>query len=305
MSETWPAGVLTALVTPLRDDALDIAALNDLIEYQIAAGVSGFVIGGGTGEYGALTIEERLQLGREAVRIIDGRVAAVVQTGTLATRDALRLSRDAEDAGASSLLIASPYGEPITWAERLHFYEQVTASVTLPIMIYNTPPSGLLTLEELKTLSGLQNVSAVKDSSGDPVFMGDVLAWSQGSDFAVYVGLDSSLYEAVSAGARGAVFGAANVVPGAVSAMARELREHGPSRDSYQRWRPLRQFLRFMENSPNYMALCKAGCALNGVPVGEVRQPYLMPQPAEIAELQERLPEIHRLFTTTTTSPPR
>ena len=296
MTNSWPAGVLTALVTPLGNDELDVDALGHLIEYQIAAGVSGVVIGGGTGEYGALSLEERRRLAREAVRIIDGRVAAVVQTGALATRDAIALSRDAESIGATGLLVASPFGEPINWTERRHFYAEVTASVELPIMIYNTPPSGLLTLDELKVLANLPNVSAVKDSSGDPVFMGDVLTWSAHADFAVYVGLDSSLYDAISAGARGAVFGAANVVPGPVSDVARDLRQNGPSRDSYQRWQPLRGFLRFMENSPNYMALCKAGCELNGIHVGQVRPPYLMPEPAEITELASRLTEIQTRY---------
>ena len=296
MTTTWPNGVVTALVTPLSEDELDIAALEDLIEHQLAAGISGFVIGGGTGEYGALSIEERRRLAREAVRIIDGRVAAIVQTGALATRDAIALSRDAAAAGASGLLVASPFGEPISWAERRRFYEDVSASVALPIMIYNTPPSGLLTLDQLKDLARLPNVSAVKDSSGDPVFMGDLLEWAAGSDFGVYVGLDSFLYDALSAGATGAVFGAANVVPGAVSRVAHQLRTDGPSAESYQRWKPLRSFLRFMEQSPNYMALCKAGCELNGLPVGEVRPPYLMPQPAEIAELADRLTTINRLY---------
>ena len=293
---TWPSGVLTALVTPLFHDELNIDVLEDLIEYQLAAGVSGFVIGGGTGEYGALSIEERRRLAREAVRIIDGRVAAVVQTGALATRDSIALSQDAAAAGASGLLIASPFGEPINWAERRRFYEDVSAGVELPIMIYNTPPSGLLSLEELKDLARLPNVSAVKDSSGDPVFMGDLLEWAAGSEFGVYVGLDSFLYDAISAGATGAVFGAANVVPGPVSSIARQLRSDGPSSESYQRWKPLRSFLRFMEQSPNYMALCKAGCEINGLHVGEVRPPYLMPESAEIAELADRLARINRLY---------
>lgn len=299
MTNPWPAGVLTALVTPLAGDELDVGALEALIDNQIGAGIAGFVIGGGTGEYGALTIAERLRLAREAIRIVDGRAATVVQSGALATRDCLTLGRDAERAGATGLLIASPFGEPISWAERLRFYEAVTAATELPVMLYNTPPSGLLTVAEIEQLAQLPRVSAIKDSSGDPVLLGDLLTRFAGSGFSVYIGLDSFLYDAIGSGARGAVFGAANVVPGPVSRVARELLNHGQSPQSRQRWQPLREFLRFMENSPNYMALCKAGCALNGIPVGEVRAPYMMPAPEEVDELARRLKEITDQFAAT------
>lgn len=296
MTTIWPQGLLTALVTPLENDELNVPVLAELIEQQIASGVKGLVIGGGTGEYSLLTTEERLRLGREAIRLIDGRVAAVVHTGALTTRDAITLSQDAAAAGATGLLIASPYGEAISWAERLRFYERVTASVSVPVMIYNTPPSGLLTLDEVRQLAELPNVSAVKDSSGDPVLMGDLLTWSADTDFAVYVGLDSYLYDAIGAGATGAVFGAPNIVPDLLAQIADAVIADGQSEALRARWQPLREFLRFMEVSPNYMALCKAGCALNGIAVGDVREPYLMPHQDEVDELRSRLADVRAAF---------
>ena len=240
----WPAGLMTALVTPLTDGQVDGSALTALIERQIAAGVAGLVIAGGTGEYGALTMAERQHLAREAIARVDGRIAVVVHTGALATRDSITLSRSAEAEGATGILLASPYGEPINWRERVHFYERVTAGVSLPVMIYNTPPSGLLTLSEIAQLSTLPNISAVKDSSGDPVLMGDLLAWSTAADFGVYVGLDSFLYDAISAGARGAVFGAASATPEILVRLVAELKATGPTKAPWERWPPLRPFLR-------------------------------------------------------------
>ncbi len=292
----WPEGLMTALVTPLTDGQVDGAALSALIERQIAAGVAGLVIAGGTGEYGALTMAERQHLAREAIARVDGRIAVVVHTGALATRDSITLSRSAEAEGATGILLASPYGEPINWRERVHFYERVTASVSLPVMIYNTPPSGLLTLSEIAQLSTLPNISAVKDSSGDPVLMGDLLAWSAAVDFSVYVGLDSFLYDAISAGARGAVFGAASATPEILVRMVGELKSTGPTKATVGRWQRLRPFLRFMESSPNYMSICKAACTLQGIDVGDVREPYLMPEPAELAELERQLTAVQRAF---------
>lgn len=290
----WPAGLMTALVTPMRNDRLDTGALAALIERQIAAGVAGLVIAGGTGEYGALTLAERQQLAADAVRLVDGRIAVVVHTGALATEDSITLSRHAQAEGATAILVASPYGEPINWRERVHFYDRVTASVSLPVMVYNTPPSGLLTLDEIRELAELPNISAVKDSSGDPVLMGDLLAWSATTDFSVYVGLDSFLFDAVSAGARGAVFGAASATPEIIARMVRELQSTGSTEAARAHWKLLRPFLRFMERSPNYMAICKAACTLQGIDVGDVREPYLMPEPSELGELEQHLAKVQR-----------
>jgi 4-hydroxy-tetrahydrodipicolinate synthase len=295
-SSPWPVGLLTALVTPMKDDKVHGAALGPVVDRQIGTGIRGLVVGGGTGEYGALTSDERQQLATEAIAAVGGRVPVVIQTGALTTRDAVTLSQHAEQAGAAAIMVASPFGEPINWRERLRFYEVLTAEISLPVMIYNTPPSGLLTFGQIRQLAELPHVSAVKDSSGNPELMGDLVEWAEGTDFAVYVGVDSLLYDAVRTGARGAVFGAANLIPGPLSAVARSLLRNGATAESAALWRQIRPFLRFMEKSPNYYSLCKAGLALQGFEVGDVRAPYLMPDAEEVKELGERLETVTRAF---------
>ena len=163
-------------------------------------------------------------------------------------------------------------------------------------MVYNTPPSGLLTFDQIVELATLPNICAVKDSSGTPELMGDLVEWADGTEFGVYVGLDSLLYDAVRTGARGAVFGAANLIPGPLSAVAASLRADGPTPANDALWRHIRPFLRFVEVSPNYVALCKAGLSLQGFDVGPAREPYLMPEEAEVKELGERLQVLERAF---------
>ena len=295
----WPTGVLTALVTPLTaDDAVDSEVLGRVIEHQITEGISGLIVGGGTGEFGALSLDERREIAATSVRAASGRVPVVVQTGALTTRDVLTLGQHAEQVGADAIMIASPFGEPISWSERLHFYEVATAAISLPVMIYNTPPSGLLTLKQIQQLAALPNVSAVKDSSGSAELMGDLLEWADEGHFAVYVGVDSLLYDAVRAGARGAIFGTANLLPGPLSALAESLRAHGSTPEADAAWHRLRPFLRFMERSSNYVAMCKAGLALQHFPVGQTRPPYLMPGDDEVQDLTERLQSAERALAT-------
>ena len=292
----WPAGQLTALVTPLRDDRVDLPALEQLVERQITAGVTGLVVTGGTGEYGALTFDERCLLFSHVVRVAAGRVTVVAQTGCLATADALRLGEAAQRAGVGAMLVASPFGEPINWRERYAFYRQVSASASVSVMVYNTPPAGLLTFDQIRMLAELPGVTAVKDSSGDPELMGDLLAWARDAGVAVYVGKDSFLFEAIAAGARGAIFGVSNFIPGLLARFVETLLARGLSGENLDSWYRLRPLLRFMERGENYVALCKVGCRMVGLDVGEVRAPYLVPAAAETDELRtllERLEGTH------------
>ncbi len=289
----WPKGLLTALVTPLRDDSLDLKALSALIDFQIGEGAAGLVMSGGTGEYNFMTLDERKALFQAAVEYADARVPVIAATGCLATRDTIALSQAAEKAGASGLLLTSAFGEPINWRERTNFYRQVGEAVNIPIMVYNTPPAGLLTFEQICELSELPNISAVKDSSGDPTLMGDLLDWSRNTEFGVYVGLDSFMFEAVAGGATGAVFGTGNFIPGELSHIISLLQSDGKFQEARSAWVNIRRLLRFMEQTSNYVAMCKIGCGLRGIDVGPMRLPNLMPETAEIDQLRSHLAQLN------------
>jgi 4-hydroxy-tetrahydrodipicolinate synthase len=288
----WPKGLVTALVTPLQNDEVHRASLETLIDYQIANGASGFVVSGGTGEHSTLAFGERSRLIRDAVQITRGRIPVIAATGCLSTRDTIRLSQDATEAGAAGLLVASPYGEPINWRERYAFYEALAGSVSVPIMIYNTPPAGLLSFEQVQQLAKLRNISGIKDSSGNPELMGDLVMWAKEIDFGVYVGKDSFLYEAISTGADGAIFGAANFIPAELARLIGLVHSGAPTSQALELWTRLRPLLRIMEQASNYVGLCKAGCKLRGLDVGTVRQPYLMPESREIALLTQSLKQL-------------
>src|SRR5687768_12911768 len=98
------AGAITALVTPLRDGAIDRDALMALVDWQIAAGVDGLVAVGTTGEAATLSDEEQREVIELVVRAARGRVPVIAGAGANATARAVELSRRAERAGADALL---------------------------------------------------------------------------------------------------------------------------------------------------------------------------------------------------------
>ncbi len=290
----WPAGLVTPLLTPFAGDELDADALAGLVERQVAAGVAGVIVGGGSGEFGTLTVDERRRAAEVTLEALAGRLPMLVQTGALATRDAVALGTHAETIGAAGLMIASPFGEPISWRERKRFYEDVTAASSLPVMIYNTPPSGLLSLAQIEELATLPNVSAIKDSSGDATALGDLLAWAADRDFAVYDGWDNLLDFAMERGAHGIVVGVANVIPAEVVRVMDAITAGSP--DAGPLWIALRIWVRAMESCSNYIAMCKALVRHDGLDLGDTRAPYLMPDADEVSALAAATADLKAAF---------
>jgi len=290
MSHNWSRGLITALVTPMKGDGIDGAATKELIERQVRAGVGGVVVAGGTGEHGALSLDERADLTRVVADATNGRLPFIVQTGALTTRDAVKLSQDAQEIGAAGLLVPAPYGEAVNWREKQAYYETINDSVSLPIMLYNTATAGLMALEQIAQLAELSNVSAIKQSSGDATALGDIVTWSRTRDFAVYTGWDDQLAPAVLAGAHGALLGAGNVVPELIVQVLDLCYRRQLDSEFEEAWGRLRRFLRFLGTSENYVSVVKLAIQLRGLDVGDVRRPYLMPQKDErealIAELR-------------------
>src|SRR5256885_14095817 len=102
-------GVITALVTPFRNDTVDETALRDLVEDQIANGIDGLVPVGTTGESPTLTFEEHVRVIKIVVEAARKRVPVIAGTGSNATREAIELSQEARRVGADGLLLVSPY----------------------------------------------------------------------------------------------------------------------------------------------------------------------------------------------------
>ena len=163
-------------------------------------------------------------------------------------------------------------------------------------MIYNTPPSGLLSFEQIVDLAELEHVTAIKDSSGDMVQLGDLLDWTRdGGGLGIYVGWDSLLAPAVMSGANGALVGVGNFIAPELVWVIEQLRQgSGLVGDAAAWWTPLRGLLRLMESSTNYVGLVKQGCALRGLDVGIVRAPYLMPPDGEAERLADLLVSLDR-----------
>src|SRR5688572_3731957 len=130
-------GSYTALVTPMRNGAIDEAAFRDFVEWQIAEGTHGLVPAGTTGESPTLSHAEHRRVVELTIEVAKGRVPVVAGAGSNNTTEAIDLARFAETAGADGLLIVVPYYNKPSQAGLYQHYKAINDAVSIPIIIYN------------------------------------------------------------------------------------------------------------------------------------------------------------------------
>ncbi|MFJ4616721.1 dihydrodipicolinate synthase family protein [Streptomyces sp. NPDC088812] len=151
-------------LTPIPGDgSVDEKAFAALVDRLAAAGVDSIGALGSTGSYAYLTREERARVARIAVEHADG-VPVIVGIGALRTRQVLQAAEDAQNAGAAGVLLAPVSYQPLTDDDVFGLFEEVTANLSIPLVIYDNPGTTHFTFtDELYTrLARLPQVASVK-----------------------------------------------------------------------------------------------------------------------------------------------
>jgi 4-hydroxy-tetrahydrodipicolinate synthase len=164
------AGAFPALTTPFtKDNRIDERAFAANVERLIAAGANGFVVAGCTGEFWALSHDERKRYYDLAVEAVARRVTLIVGTGAVTVEETVKLTNMAEKAGVDGVLILPPYFVKLTDDEIYAHYRDVVSQTRVPILLYNIPGNAVnhLTAPLVRRLADLDTVVAVKESSGD------------------------------------------------------------------------------------------------------------------------------------------
>ena len=245
-------GVITALITPLRDGKVDEAAFTQLLERQIAAGIHGVVPMGTTGESASLTVDEHKQVVELCVRVAAGRTRVIAGAGSSATDKAIELARFAKTVGADGALIVTPYYNRPSQAGLAQHFEAIAEAVQLPVLLYNVPGrTGVdMSNETVARLAAHPNIVGIKDATGD---LGRV-SWMRaniGGQFDLISGDDPSYLGYHAQGGVGVISVTSNVAPEAMVAMheAAAAGDYATARDWQDRLIGLHKAL-FLDNSP-------------------------------------------------------
>ena len=207
-------GSITALITPFRDGKVDLKALAEIVERQVAEGTLGLVPCGTTGETPTLSHDEFLAVIGTAVKVAKGRIPVIAGTGSNSTAHTIELTQEAEKLGADAALVVTPYyNRPTQEGLYLH-YHAVAAATRLPILIYNIPARAAveMSVETMGRVAKIANVVGVKDATAN---IGRVTQQrlACGTDFIQISGEDPTAIGFNAQGGVGCISVTSNVAP--------------------------------------------------------------------------------------------
>lgn len=211
-----------ALVTPFTEDGVNFEKLKELLEWHIKEGTDSIIICGTTGEATTMTLDEKKEVIKFTVDIVNKRIPVIAGTGSNCTASSIAMSKWAESIGVDGLLVITPYYNKTNKAGLIKHFEAINASVNTPIILYNVPGRTSMNMspEVLKELSKLKNIVAVKEASGDISQVARIKALC-GDTLDIYSGNDDQIVPIMSLGGKGVISVLANVMPKKVHEMTK------------------------------------------------------------------------------------
>ena len=207
-------GSNVALVTPFKNNKLDVDNYIELIHFHIKNGTNGLVPAGTTGESPTLSHEEHEKVIELCINEAKGKIPVIAGTGSNSTEEAISLTTHAEKAGADAVLVVTPYYNKPTQEGLYQHYKAINDTCGIPVIIYNIPSRSVIdmTVDTMARLFELKNIVGVKDATGilDRV---NQQKEKMGNDFIQLTGEDANVLEFNKRGGIGCISVTANIAP--------------------------------------------------------------------------------------------
>ena len=207
-------GSNVALVTPFKNNKLDVDNYIELIHFHIKNGTNGLVPAGTTGESPTLSHEEHEKVIELCINEAKGKIPVIAGTGSNSTEEAISLTKHAEKAGADAALVVTPYYNKPTQEGLYQHYKAINDTCGIPVIIYNIPSRSVIdmTVDTMAKLFELKNIVGVKDATGilDRV---NQQKEKMGNDFIQLTGEDANVLEFNKRGCIGCISVTANIAP--------------------------------------------------------------------------------------------
>lgn len=277
-------GAFTAMVTPFRGGAVDLAAVESFAAWQIAEGIGGLVPCGTTGESPTVTAAEAKEIIAAVVRTANKRVPVIAGTGTNATAETIARTKAAQELGADAAMVVMPYYNKPSQAGLVAHTRAVHDATDIPIVLYNVPTRGTgdLAVESVVEIAKhCPRVIALKEATGNILRAQSIVA-ALGDRLTVLCGDDALTLGMMACGARGVISVSSNVVPAAVQGVVRAFLDGdlALSRKRHQALLPVHDSM-FVETNPGPV---KAALAWMGKIPAEIRLPMAWPAEASVAK---------------------
>jgi 4-hydroxy-tetrahydrodipicolinate synthase len=265
------AGVTVALVTPFRNGDIDFAALRQLVDWHVEQGTDCLSPVGTTGESPTLDHEEHERIMAAVVEQGRGRIKVVPGTGSNSTREAIRLTRFAQRAGADGALMVGPYYNKPTQEGYFRHFAAVAEACDLPIVLYNIPgrTASNIVPETIARLAEIPNIVAIKEATGSLDQASHIASLC---NLTILSGDDSLTLPLMSIGGRGVVSVVGNLIPRDLKALVSAF-DAGKPAEALQWHRRLFPLCRDMLSVATNPIPVKTAMKLLGRGNGELRLP--------------------------------
>jgi 4-hydroxy-tetrahydrodipicolinate synthase len=282
-------GSMVAIVTPMKDGAVDLKSLRALVEWQLAEGTDGIIPCGTTGEAVTLTAAERAEVIRATVETVRGRAAVIAGAGSNATHEAIESVKMAKELRADAALVVTPYYNKPTQEGLYRHYVAIQEAARFPVVAYNVPgrtavdllPETVARLAKAGAIVGLKEATANMDRQVQLVEKvgKDALAWLSGDDFTVL--------PYIACGGHGVISVISNVAPRAMKELVAAARR-GDFAGALEKQVAMAELNRmmFVETSPGPV---KAAVALLGKAGPELRLPLAPVSEASLVKIREAM----------------
>lgn len=264
--------IIPAIATMLREDeSFDETSQRALVRSLLEKGAEGFYVGGSTGEGPLLSTEIRKAVIKTVVEEATGRVPVIAYIGYIDTERSIMLAKYAEEVGADAVSSVPPYYYNFCFNDVVKFYEDIAASVDLPLIVYYIPGIGGLKVDYFERLLAIPNVAGVKWTASNHYELSQVKKIA--GDKLVFSGMDEQFVSGIFMGADGVIGSTYNVA----------MDQYRCILDSYlkgdmDKTRELAEkandFLSELLKKGNYLSSLKACIASQGIGTRTMRRPF-------------------------------
>lgn len=288
-----PKGIIPPIITPFTAEGeVNYTVLRQMVNHLIENGVHGLFPLGTTGEFYAFPNDTYRKILEVVIDEAGGRVPVFGGANHITTRGVVELTAICEAAGADAVSVLTPMFIGQTQEELYQYFKTIADSTQLPVIMYNNKPKTNVGIEPYTAarLADIENIVAIKDSTGDMTNTAEYIRLTREKDFSVLVGRDTLIYAGLCYGATGAIASCANVAPRIVADIYDKYvaADFSGALEAQFTLAPLR----IACSMGTFPAVIKEGLVQQGIPVGKCLEPIAELKPEEKQRLRQVLQDM-------------
>ncbi|MBD7911385.1 MULTISPECIES: 4-hydroxy-tetrahydrodipicolinate synthase [Clostridium] len=244
-------GIWLPIVTPFKEEKVDLASYERLVNHYINEGVDGIMPLATTGETPTLTEEEYEMLLEKTMELTSGKVGVFVGLGGNNTKALLNKLKLVEKYKVDGILSVSPYYNRPDQRGIYEHFNRISENTDLDIVLYNIPyrTGRNIENETLFKLAEKKNIIGVKDASGDFNKTIDLLL-NRPEGFSVLSGEDAYFYNSLLLGGNGGIMASAHLRTRDFIKVYKDI-ENNDHKEALKTWRELSKFIPLLFKEPN------------------------------------------------------